>query len=60
MKKLFVLLMAAVFLLGAAPVTQAAGLNELTETKVQLEDNLTVDDFAAAYMYSELLQQQHS
>lgn len=49
MKKLFVLLMAAVFLLGAAPVTQAAGLNELTETKVQLEDNLTVDDFAAAY-----------
>ena len=55
MKEFLVVLLAALFLLGAAPVTQAEGLdglnglNRLTETKVQLEDSLTVDDFAAAY-----------
>lgn len=49
MKKILTLVLSALLVLSFAAVTQAAGLNELTETKVQLEDNLDADGFAAAY-----------
>ena len=49
MKKISTCLLALLLLLAPISVTQAAGLNELTETKVQLEDSLDADGFAAAY-----------
>ena len=49
MKKISTCLLALLLLVASVSVTQAAGLNELTETKVQLEDSLDVDGFAAAY-----------
>ena len=49
MKKISTCLLALLLLVAAISVTQAAGLNELTETKVQLEDSLDADGFAAAY-----------
>ena len=49
MKKHFIVMLTALFVLSLAAVAQAAGLNELTETKVQLEDSLDADGFAAAY-----------
>ena len=49
MKKISTCLLALLLLVASISVTQAAGLNELTETKVQLEDSLDADGFAAAY-----------
>ena len=49
MKKISTCLLALFLLVASISVTQAAGLNELTETKVQLEDSLDADGFAAAY-----------
>lgn len=49
MKKISTCLLALLLLVASISVTQAAGLNGLTETKVQLEDSLDADGFAAAY-----------